>query len=48
MEIGDSLPDMPLFLESEIYVPIPLEATYQSMWQVLPSAVKELLQPPER
>ena len=41
--VGDVLPDMPLFLETDLYVATPLEATYQAMWNVLPAAVKELL-----
>src|SRR5262249_51880655 len=28
--VGDALPDMPLFLTPEVYVPLPLEPTYQS------------------
>ena len=40
--VGDELRDMPLFLESDRYVPAPLEATYQATWGVLPDAVKEL------
>ena len=38
--VGDALPDMPLFLEPEVYVPTPLEATYQSAWAVFPEALK--------
>jgi hypothetical protein len=39
------LPDMPLFLESELSVPVPLEDTYQATWQVFPAALKGLLEP---
>jgi hypothetical protein len=51
--VGDALPDMPLFLQPEFYVPAPLEATYQTTWQVFPAALKGLLEaptagPPER
>jgi hypothetical protein len=45
--IGDSLPDMPLFLRPEVYVAVPLEATYQAAWSVFPSALKGLLGSPE-
>jgi hypothetical protein len=38
---GDVLPDMPLFLEAEIYVPTALEATYQTTWSVCPQPLKE-------
>lgn len=30
--VGDSLPDMPLFLTSEVYVSTPLDATYRLAW----------------
>jgi hypothetical protein len=43
--VGDALPEMPLFLRPEIYVPAPLEATYQTTWGVFPKAVKGLLEP---
>jgi hypothetical protein len=43
--VGDVLPDMPLFLEPEVYVPVPLEATYGTAWGVFPSALKGLLEP---
>jgi hypothetical protein len=44
--VGDPLPDLPLFLEPEVYVPAPLEATYQTTWSVFPAALKGLLEPP--
>ena len=42
--VGDGLPDMPLFLRPEVYVPAPLEATYQTTWSVFPRALKGLLE----
>jgi hypothetical protein len=39
--VGDVLPDMPLFLEPERYVPAPLEATYQATWAVCPAPLKD-------
>jgi hypothetical protein len=42
--VGDALPDMPLFLKPGIYVPAPLEATYQSSWKVFPAPLKPLLE----
>jgi hypothetical protein len=42
--VGDALPNMPLFLKSEVYVPAPLEATYQATWELFPTALKGLLQ----
>ncbi len=44
--VGDPLPEVPLFLEPELYVPLPLEATYQTTWQLFPTALKGLLEPP--
>lgn len=40
-----ALPDMPLFLAPELYVPVPLEATYQTAWKVFPAPLKRLLEP---
>jgi Protein of unknown function (DUF4058) len=44
--VGDLLPDMPLFLTRETYVPIPLEATYQSTWEGLPDFLRDVLTAP--
>jgi hypothetical protein len=44
--VGDTLPDMPLFLKPEFYVPAPLEASYQSIWTRFPAAMKRLLESP--
>lgn len=41
--VGDILPDMPLFLKAGIYVPTPLESTYQTTWQMFPAPLKGLL-----
>jgi hypothetical protein len=38
--VGDCLPDMPLFLTPEFWIPTPLEATYQTTWNELPGALK--------
>jgi hypothetical protein len=35
--VGDILPDMPLFLNAERYVNVPLEATYMAAWQTFPA-----------
>ena len=46
--VRDALPDMPLFLTPERYVPCPLESTYQASWDVFPKALKApLLEPPK-
>jgi Protein of unknown function (DUF4058) len=42
--VNDVLPDMPLFLEPEIYVPALLEATYQTTWSLFPAPLKVLLE----
>lgn len=41
--VGDALPDMPLFLDDDFYVNLPLEATYAATWNVLPKELKALL-----
>ncbi len=42
--VGDSLPDMPLFLHEEHYIEVPLEETYQTTWNVLPLEIRRLLE----
>jgi hypothetical protein len=44
--VGDVLPDMPIFLTADRYVPCPLEATYQASWDVFPKALKGELEAP--
>lgn len=44
--VGDTLPDMALFLTEVLHVPTPLEATYQTTWNVFPVELKELLETP--
>lgn len=47
--VGDALPDVPIFLTEERYVPCPLEATYAQSWAVFPQALKAPLEtPPSR
>ena len=41
--VGDALPEMPLFLEPGLHVPVALEATYQATWNVFPEELRELL-----
>lgn len=41
--VGDTLPDMPLFLDPSIYVPAPLETTYLSTWESCPQPFRELV-----
>jgi hypothetical protein len=44
LAVGDSLPSSPLFLDDGLYVPAPLEATYQKTWRECPSEVRELVE----
>ncbi len=41
--VGNALIDMPLFLDDDHYVPIPLEATYQAAWRGLPQRWKDVI-----
>lgn len=41
--VGDPLPEMPLFLTPDVYVPLALEATYLSAWKVFPIHWREVL-----
>ncbi len=45
--IGDPLPEMPLFLEPEFYVPVALEATYMAAYQAMPLRWRRVLEPPQ-
>lgn len=38
--VGDTLPDMPLFLTSRLHVPVPLEPTYQATWDATPQELR--------
>ncbi len=42
--VGDPLPEMPLFLEDDFGINVPLEETYQTTWNVLPSEIRRLLE----
>jgi hypothetical protein len=41
--VGDTLPDLPLFMPAEEYVPVPLEETYQSAFEAVPEVWREAL-----
>ena len=42
--VGEALPDMPIFLKPEFYVPAPLEETYRTTWdEFFPAPMKRLL-----
>ena len=42
--VGVELPAMPLFLEPEFYVPVPLEATYQAAFDAVPKRWRDELE----
>jgi hypothetical protein len=43
--VGDELTPMPLFLEPEMYVSVPLEATYRTAFAAVPKRWREVLEP---
>jgi Protein of unknown function (DUF4058) len=43
--VGDPLPNMPVFLDGDFNVLLPLEETYQATWNVLPVEIRSLLEP---
>lgn len=46
-DLGDPIPDMPLFLEPGRYVNVPLETSYLASWNVLPEITRNrVLSPP--
>ena len=45
--VGDRLPDMPLFLEPDGCVMVPLEATYTTAFDLQPRRWRDVLQPPK-
>ncbi len=44
LAVGGTLPNMPLFLHSERYVPAPLESTYQAAYRGVPAFWREVLE----
>jgi hypothetical protein len=44
--VGDVLPDMALFLDSESHVNVPLEATYRAAWRGVPKRWRDVLEAP--
>jgi hypothetical protein len=44
--VGDSLPDMPVFLTADRYVSCPLEDSYQTAWEQFPAPLKGALAAP--
>lgn len=42
--VGAALKDMPLFLHSDRYIPVPLEATYQAAYRGVPAFWRDVLE----
>ncbi len=43
LAVGDSLPEMPLYLSDEYYVKTPLEATYGIAWHGFPEVLRDIV-----
>lgn len=46
LAVGQRLTDMPLFLTADLYVKVPLEATYAAAFRGIPEFFRELLEAP--
>jgi hypothetical protein len=44
VSVGAALPNMPLFLTPDLYVPLPLETTYQAAWQAVPAFWRDVVE----
>src|SRR5262249_54000934 len=44
LAVGGTLPDMPLFLHSDRYIPVPLEVTYQAAYGGMPAFWRDVLE----
>ncbi|MBI3464495.1 MAG: hypothetical protein HY000_15785 [Planctomycetes bacterium] len=42
--VGDALPAMPLYLEPDVYVAVPLEQTYQTAFAAMPLRWRRVLE----
>ena len=42
--VGEPLPDMPLFLDPDTYILVPLEATYLAAWETCPEEFREAVE----
>ena len=42
--VGHVLIDMPVFLTPDVYINVPLEATYQEAWHGVPRRWKEVIE----
>lgn len=44
--VGDPLPTMPLFLDPDLYVSVPLDETYRTAFAAMPRRWRDVLEPP--
>ena len=44
LAVGDVLPDMPLFLQPDGCISVPLEASYQTTWKVYPRRWRDVIE----
>jgi hypothetical protein len=42
--VGDAMPDMAAYLDLDSWVPVPLEATYQTTWASCPEDMREVVE----
>jgi Protein of unknown function (DUF4058) len=42
--VGDTLPEMPLFLKADGHVPVDLESTYKSAWEAVPRRWRSVIE----
>jgi hypothetical protein len=42
--VGDTLPEMPLFIKAGGHVPVDLESTYQSAWGAVPRRWRSVIE----
>jgi hypothetical protein len=45
--VGEKVPEMPLFLEPDAHVLVPLEATYQAAWDTVPARWQRVIAGPQ-
>jgi hypothetical protein len=43
--VGDSLPDMPVFLYPGMFIDVPLEPTYNAAWEIVPPRWRRVIEP---
>jgi hypothetical protein len=44
LSIGQSIPNMPLFLTTRLHIKVPLQSTYETTWETLPQALKDAVE----